>query len=215
MPATAHHFSLTLRVSRVQAPVTNLGPGRRIALWVQGCDLGCPGCISPAMQTPTGGVAVDVRALAESLAAGPDSIDGLTISGGEPFQQYLALMALCTYYKLLCQRSILVYTGFRLAELERRHPDLAFAHALDYLIDGRYLRRRHEGGWRGSANQCLYRFVAGHAQPCQPNWPTTEKALILSVPDARSATLVGIPRRGHLQSLGKTLRAVGLRTRLT
>ncbi len=36
-------------------PVTSLGPGRRVVLWVAGCRKRCPGCISPEMQDPANG----------------------------------------------------------------------------------------------------------------------------------------------------------------
>jgi len=194
--------------------VTNLGPGRRIALWVQGCSLGCPGCMSPSMQDRDGGRDVDVRTLAEGLAAAAAGFDGLTISGGEPFQQYGALMALCSYYKALCPRTVLVYTGYRIAELERDHPERAFHKTLDYLIDGRYLRRRHDGRWRGSTNQRLYRFLTGQAVECNPWWSYTEKTMMLSVPDALHATMAGIPERGDLARLRRAMRSSGIKMRL-
>ena len=35
-----------IRLNKAHYPVTALGPGRRIGLWLQGCALACPGCIS-------------------------------------------------------------------------------------------------------------------------------------------------------------------------
>jgi anaerobic ribonucleoside-triphosphate reductase activating protein len=35
-----------LYLNKAHYPVTTLGPGRRIGLWLQGCGLGCPGCLS-------------------------------------------------------------------------------------------------------------------------------------------------------------------------
>ena len=38
--------SMALVVNRVHFPVTALGPGRRLGVWVQGCSIGCAGCLA-------------------------------------------------------------------------------------------------------------------------------------------------------------------------
>jgi len=210
----AHHVSVALRLNRIQAPITNLGPGRRIGIWVQGCSLACPGCLSPSLWDPSGGRRVDVRTLADALAALARDFDGITVSGGEPFEQYGALMAFCAYLKSLSALTIVVFSGFRLDEIEHLHPDGAFREVLDYLIDGRYERHRHDGGWRGSSNQRLYRFINGRAVETPP-WTGNEQTMMLSVPDARGAFLVGIPRQGELARLQRALRSSGLCVRFT
>ena len=43
-----------IRLHRIYYPVTALGPGRRLGIWVQGCARRCPGCLSPEMQPYTG-----------------------------------------------------------------------------------------------------------------------------------------------------------------
>jgi len=35
-----------LELNKAHWPVTVLGPGRRIGLWVQGCTIHCKGCVS-------------------------------------------------------------------------------------------------------------------------------------------------------------------------
>ena len=35
-----------IAVNRLHWPVTVLGPGRRVGIWMQGCSIGCPGCVS-------------------------------------------------------------------------------------------------------------------------------------------------------------------------
>ena len=76
------------RISRLHYPVTALGPGRRLGVWVQGCPLACPGCIARDTWDPAGGHEVAVADLtAVWQAAVDDGADGLTVSGGEPLEQ--------------------------------------------------------------------------------------------------------------------------------
>lgn len=144
----------TLRVARVHFPVTALGYGRRLGLWVQGCPLACPGCIAKDTWDPAGGVAVPVGELLDdvrrAVAAGAD---GLTVSGGEPLRQSEPLGALLRGVReLTAPVDVLLYTGYDLAELDRgqrQTADLA-----DVLITGRYLASRPTARiWRGSVNQ--------------------------------------------------------------
>ena len=134
------------------------GPGVRAVVWVQGCSLGCPGCFNPATHPVDGGGAMDVAALARELAGLP--VDGITISGGEPFEQPEALLALVTG---LAGTSIIVFSGFTRAEIERQPLGPAVLERIDVLVDGRYLeRRRIARGLRGSANQVVHLISRRH-----------------------------------------------------
>ena len=76
---------MDLMLHSLAHPVTALGPGRRVALWVAGCPLRCPGCITPQLLEAGGGRAVAVDRLAERILHLEDDLDGITLSGGEPF----------------------------------------------------------------------------------------------------------------------------------
>ncbi len=76
-------------LSRVHYPVTTLGPGRRLAVWFQGCSIRCPGCVS--MDTWAPGRRRDGRAVLEPGRPPSRNADGLTVTGGEPFDQPEAL----------------------------------------------------------------------------------------------------------------------------
>ncbi len=214
MHATADHVLPRLRLFRIQAPVWSLGPGRRIGLWIQGCSRRCAGCISPESWPEDGGRAVDVRELAEAIAAEHHAYQGLTISGGEPFDQYPSLMALCAYLKALCGLHIQVYTGYTLAELRDRHPDRAFLTCLDAIVDGPFLGDQQDGsGWRGSRNQRRYRVVAGRAELEEDEAVTTPGPWTLTVTAGGQLFMAGIPGDGQLAALGRDLAARGVRTR--
>ena len=76
----------SLRVAQIVPCTEAEGPGRRFALWFQGCPLRCPGCCNPEMLPFEGGqllsLAYVVRQLRESAAE--HQIEGITLLGGEP-----------------------------------------------------------------------------------------------------------------------------------
>ena len=62
------------------------GPGLRFTVFTQGCPHRCPGCHNPDTHDPAGGREVSLEELEGQIAANP-LIQGLTLSGGEPFLQ--------------------------------------------------------------------------------------------------------------------------------
>lgn len=132
------------------------GPGLRAVIWFQGCSLGCPGCFNPATHSPRGGHESDTEALAAEILALSDQIEGVSISGGEPFQQPAALL------DLLCRLdgthlSRLVFTGYTVPEINRRSMGPEVLRHLDVLIAGRYAAAHPVGhGLLGSANQRIH-----------------------------------------------------------
>ena len=133
------------------------GPGQRTALWFQGCSLACPGCFNPATH-PAGASAVPVDEVIDRILAQGDAIEGVTVSGGEPFEQPEALCALVRGLRQRAPRlSILVFSGFTRQEIERQPLGPAILAAIDVLIDGRFVERRARGrGLRGSDNQHIH-----------------------------------------------------------
>ncbi len=133
------------------------GPGQRLAIWFQGCSLGCAGCFNPATH-PVGGETIDAADLIDRALAQGDAIEGVTISGGEPFEQPDGLLALARGLRRRAPRlSILVFSGFTRQEIERKPPGPDILAAIDVLVDGRFLERRLLGrGLRGSDNQRVH-----------------------------------------------------------
>lgn len=145
------------------------GPGIRYGIWVQGCRYHCPGCISPAtvdflpedapeFKPPSTPGWVAVETLAGWIAAENERapIEGISVSGGEPFDQPQALYELLSRVQRM-GLGILVFTGHTKEELMGKPETRKFfvPHPLiDVLVDGAYERyRATEGEPRGSANQ--------------------------------------------------------------
>lgn len=160
-----------LRVAQLVPDTEAEGPGRRFALWVQGCTLRCPGCCNPEMFASDRGQLVDPDALGERIAKSP-GIEGLSVLGGEPFQQAGPLAVACRAVRR-AGRSVMVYSGYTLEELEAQgDPEVdELLATVDLLADGRFEqdnpeRRRR---WLGSANQRLH-FLTDRYSPEDPRF---------------------------------------------
>jgi len=189
-PLTGPHPrpSVPLRL-HAHEPVSRAnGPGLRAVLWFQGCTLGCPGCFNPHTHDASGGTAADISTLATRLHQRPNNIEGISISGGEPFQQPEALLALVEAMRG-SDLSILVFSGYSLAEIQRQPLGPAILAHLDVLIAGRYMQSRHDGrALLGSSNQSIHLLTPRHTLAEFAHIPGTE--IILHTDG--SYTLTGI-----------------------
>jgi anaerobic ribonucleoside-triphosphate reductase activating protein len=144
--------------SRLAYPVTALGPGRRLALWVAGCPMRCPGCITPELQDPAAGRAVPVERLAQRILALDLPLDGITLTGGEPFEQPAALAAL--WQRIAPERphwDLMAFSGYTLGQLATRPQAAALLAVTDLLIAGPYRQGRPgQHPLLASANQRLH-----------------------------------------------------------
>jgi anaerobic ribonucleoside-triphosphate reductase activating protein len=193
-------------------PVEGLGPGRRVALWVRGCGIGCPGCMSQELWA--GGQPVPVESVAAELAPLLKDADGLTISGGEPMDQAAGLLALITLLRRDCDVEVMCYSGYKIEDLLRREDCLALLAELDMLIDGPYMQHLSNTlAWRGSDNQRLH-LLSEHSKEryggmASVEW-TEPRPLSLQLLGADSVRLIGIPKRGDLERYRETLAARGV-----
>jgi anaerobic ribonucleoside-triphosphate reductase activating protein len=141
-----------------------LGPGIRSVLWVQGCCFRCPGCVSPDTIPQVMATLVEPKVIAQAILSNPQ-LDGITISGGEPMLQALALTELLMILRQERDISIICYTGFTLAQLKSKNdPEtIKMISYLDILIDGLYMEDKNDNrGWRGSANQVVHFLTSRH-----------------------------------------------------
>jgi anaerobic ribonucleoside-triphosphate reductase activating protein len=163
---TVETFNMILRVHHCLPRVTTLGPCCRFAIWVQGCHRHCPGCLAPETWAFDGGSEVDVLTIADTIIASVD-IEGLTISGGEPFGQAPALVVLIDAVKSKRNIGVILYTGYRIEELQVNEesgiPELLSR--IDLLIDGPYERVMDDGrSLRGSSNQRVLALTPRYEQ---------------------------------------------------
>src|SRR3954470_2204159 len=113
----------TLSVAQTVPCTDAEGPGRRFALWFQGCPLRCPGCCNPEMLPFAGGTS---RTLADVLAEverarDADAIEGITLLGGEPLAHAAGAAALARGVRSL-GLTVMVFSGYTI-EQARELPD--------------------------------------------------------------------------------------------
>lgn len=127
----------TLRVGRLLSGTTAEGPDRRTAIWTQGCSIRCLGCINPHLFTERGGQSLAIESIVNAALAAED--EGLTLLGGEPFDQAEAVAELAAMARE-AGLGIIAFSGYTHAELESR-ADLS---SVDLLVDGPYVQERPE-----------------------------------------------------------------------
>ena len=147
-----------ISLGRMYYPVKTLGPGNRVGIWMNGCNRGCTGCISPDLQIYDASKEVTVNELMKMIRCIEAPIDGFTISGGEPFLNPMTLKALVQSLASICD-DILIYTGYKIEELRAQENEAvdSILNICAALIDGPYIKELNDDkGLRGSSNQrCL------------------------------------------------------------
>lgn len=192
-----------LALSRIHFPVTTLGPGKRIGVWFQGCSIRCPGCISLDTWAANRGI-TGLEQVFQTMQPFMSHADGLTVSGGEPFDQPHALRALLAAWRSVHSGDVLVYSGHSLEQLA---PQLAaFEGLIDALItDPFQLEAPQTQPLRGSDNQRLTLLTQAGISRFSPFNRTInddERALdIMFDDDTGTVFLAGIPSRGDLRRL--------------
>jgi len=129
------------------------GPGLRLTVFAQGCERDCPGCHNPDTHDLNGGYDLNISDIVE-LYKQNKLLDGVTLSGGEPFLQPAALCALAREIKAL-GGNVVTYTGYTFEELLKKDDCRELLALTDILIDGPFelAQRTLELPFRGSANQ--------------------------------------------------------------
>jgi len=200
-----------VRISRLHFPVTALGPGRRVGLWFQGCSIRCAGCISVDTWDAGEGQVPPATVAAELARLAPFA-DGLTVSGGEPFDQPDALAFLLGVWRAHSSRSIFLFTGFEydaVAPWLSAHPD-----RVDALMTGPFrsdLPQR--SALRGSDNQELH-ILTGLGEEFRSYDRAAgdgDRRLDVLFDEQGDAWFAGIPARGDLARLRRILTARGHR----
>lgn len=138
-----------LNLHRIVDVTAAEGPGVRCAVWTQGCSVRCPGCFNPQTWTTRGGFRVAWQELVSRVLA-ISGIEGVTLLGGEPFDQPEPLGRFASAVRD-AGLSVMTFTGHVLEDL----PPSKLLDSTDLLVDGPFLADRPEPArpWVGSVNQ--------------------------------------------------------------
>ena len=189
-----------VRLHNVITHTTALGPGTRMAIWFQGCKRCCAGCMSPLSRPMDGGKEVDVQDLIEAVCEVTD-IEGITISGGEPFLQIEALYELLHAVRERTELGVILYTGNTMQELRQMNNpmvDEILYTLADIIIDGEYVEALNDGGsLKGSSNQVV-NYITDRYLPEQRLYQGTQRDVQVVI-SGEEALFVGIPDQETLK----------------
>lgn len=146
---------MKLRISGIVNDSIVDGPGIRLTIFTQGCLFNCPNCHNPQTHDLNGGYDQDISEIM-ALIEKNSLLDGVTISGGEPFLQPEPLLNLVKQIKSL-SLSVMVYSGYTFEQLINDTTKRALLQEIDYLVDGLFIEKLKslELLYRGSSNQRL------------------------------------------------------------
>ncbi|WP_258189015.1 4Fe-4S single cluster domain-containing protein [Candidatus Hakubella thermalkaliphila] len=141
-------------------------------------------------------------------------LDGITISGGEPFEQAEALLRLVRLIKEHTSLDIMVYSGYTIEDLNEQGESASkLLSLIDILIDGRFEEENsNKKLWRGSDNQrfhILSERAKKYARYAEEEY-RGQRELHFEMSEGNSFKIIGIPNRGFMRDLKKQCRGLGL-----
>ena len=126
------------------------GEGARYVIFLQGCKHHCKGCHNPETWNFDGGTEIGAKEIAEDFRK-RKLLDGITLSGGDPFFQQKACVELID---LLDGVNVWIYTGFEYDEIS----ETELAKKADVLVVGKFIEDlKCDGQYFGSSNQKIIR----------------------------------------------------------
>jgi len=200
----------TILIRLIHYPLYSLGPGKRIGVWVQGCSIHCKDCISTHTwsfdQQYEQKIDNTVENLADVLKQGNI---GMTVSGGEPFDQKESLKQLLKACRSKGFKDILVYSGYNYEYLQANYSDVF--PFIDVLIDGNFQSGNRSGYiWKGSDNQRLMilskdiHIISKYEKYKEFHDVNTSRSIELFTMHS-SIFVVGIPKQEDVEVLNETL----------
>lgn len=185
---------MTLQLHSLMECSTVNGPGRRAVIWTQGCSLQCPGCWNPQTHNPLLGFRREVPEVVEWLSklVRDKSIEGLTISGGEPMEQAPALLELLHQLKAAAPSlNIGLFSGYSERELHTSDWRAIRSH-LCFAVLGRYNSRRPgTNAMVSSTNQTLHLYTSRYSRA-----DFAEQSVEIQIDDTGLTQITGFPILG-------------------
>jgi anaerobic ribonucleoside-triphosphate reductase activating protein len=178
-----------MNIAHIEEQSFIYGPGCRFVIWTQGCSIHCEGCWNQSMWNFEANIIMPVESLFQKILAEKDSVEGLTLLGGEPLDQYedtLELLRQCWNTGM----STMLFTGYEMEEIHAKQMS-AILDVTDILITGRYEeeKRTLESQWIGSTNQEIHFLSNRYKGYTQKDGNYVE----ISIEDTGGITILGFP----------------------
>ena len=146
------------RYNKIRKMDISNGPGVRVSVFMQGCTFNCKNCFNPETHDFNGGKEFTIQEINETIERISPLIEGVTFSGGDPFEQakdFTEIAKFCHNLGL----NIWCYTGYtyeyliEYSDSNNRWSDLLTN--IDVLIDGKFIQELYDGTlkFKGSSNQ--------------------------------------------------------------
>ncbi len=132
------------------------GPGVRTTIFLTGCTLNCKNCFNKEYQNFHFGKVFDEKAFEEVMDCLSDAnISGLSVLGGEPFDNLEGLKEFITKVRANSEKDIWIYSGYTFEELLEKDGAMDVLKNIDVLVDGRFVEdlKDLKLKFRGSSNQ--------------------------------------------------------------
>lgn len=127
---------IELRIAGIVEESIVDGPGIRLVVFTQGCNHNCIGCHNPESHSFSGGKLIDIEEILDMIKENP-LLDGITFSGGEPFEQAIGCSILAKKVKEL-GLNVIVYTGYTFEQILKNDQFKELLLQTDTLIDGKF-----------------------------------------------------------------------------
>lgn len=146
-----------LRIINIYPETISDGFGIRYSIYLAGCNHGCKGCHNPKSWNPNEGSPLTsefLEKIVDDINKNP-MLDGITLSGGDPFFEPELLLQLLIALKEQTHQNIWCYTGYTLEEIAQHEVMARCLSYIDTLIDGPYIEEKNDPSlyFRGSSNQ--------------------------------------------------------------
>lgn len=132
------------------------GPGIRTTFFLTGCDRNCPNCFNTEYMDFNHGKKWDIDAEKKVISyLKLDQVEGLTVLGGEPFENPIGLLKALRNIKKEVDKPIWIYSGFVFEDLENMKIAREILEEIDVLVDGEFIEELKDLRlrFRGSSNQ--------------------------------------------------------------
>lgn len=196
---------MKIDVNRIHFPITSLGYGSRVGVWFQGCKIRCPGCVS--RDTWQSGIGqVDLDQVTDLLLPWITRADGLTVSGGEPFDQPGALAQLVRWWRQQSNGDIFVFSGYTSEVIFRKYASIAAG--IDVLVSDPFDQSQSQSKpLRGSDNQRMHLL----SPLAQQRYAEISNTKVLDICfDGSTVWIAGIPKPSDFAEIRHRLQAMGI-----
>jgi anaerobic ribonucleoside-triphosphate reductase activating protein len=183
-----------MNIAHIEEQSFIYGPGCRFVIWVQGCSIHCKGCWNKEMWSFHPNNNFSVTELLSKIKQESSLIEGITLLGGEPLDQFNEVLDLIKE----CQDigfSTMIFTGYEMGEIIHKEMRelLDFS---DILITGRYEedKRTLNHQWIGSTNQEVHYLSNKYKTFTQKNSNYVE----VTIDEFGGMTFLGFPDEDFL-----------------